>query len=319
MVRQALVSLGMLHLEFTTKTTTRVEVLGQYGRTLRMLKRRLDNPDGAVKTAIVCCILFCCFEAACNNYSGATSHLQNGLEMLKRLDDADFDVLSRTLGGLDVQASLLNDSRVPQLSSNLYEPFTTLDEAYHGLMKLQNRLLRSFITTRRDVPAPALDEKDTLSRDIHLWLQQYNQIEFTDKQKAAAQMLIFHHKVADMFLEASYPANAAAVFEASPNPRVEAILDLAEDVLKYSPSSTGTSLTSETGVVAPLFALALKCSDDHVRSRVLQLLGGSDRREGLYDTKGMAKTVQEFITAREERQVFNEQSSNEVSIRHLDL
>jgi hypothetical protein len=341
-VRQALVSLGMLHLEFTTTdNNTGVEVLNQYGKTLRMLKRRLDNADaGALKTAIVCCILFCCFEAACNNYNAATSHLQNGLSLMSSFEraqkdkDKDFDVLARMLEGLDVQASLLNDARKPQLP---HEPdarlpgtaFSTLDEAYQTLMRLKNGFLSSLITAspqtplRRDsLTAPALTEKDLLLRRLHLWLGRFENSEFIEKQETGAQMLLFHYKVADMFLTGSYPANATAVFEANPNTRAREILDLAEDVLRRTGYGGGSrrSLSSETGVAAPLFAMAMKCSDDHVRARALQLLERSDRREGLYDTQVMATNIQEVVAARDkERQLFNEQSSNELSIRHLDF
>jgi hypothetical protein len=335
-VRQALVSLGMLHLEFTTtsRDTAGVEVLTQYGRTLRMLKRRLDNADaGAMKTALICCILFCCFEAACNNYNGATGHLQNGLNLLSNFhDDPDLDVLTRMIGGLDVQASLLNDSRPPQLESDILPDtttitttFPTLDEAYQMQTKLKSGLLHSLMTAmpqnspkRGGLPVP--DKKDALAKQVDLWWTRFEHFKTTEAQETGAQILRFHHKVASMFLDGSSPANSARVFGSSPNTRAQEILDLAEDVLRRSEGGSRRSLSIETGVVAPLFAMAMQCSDDHVRTRALGLLDSLDRREGLYDTQGMIRSLQEFMAARYgERLVLNEQSSNELLIRHLDF
>jgi hypothetical protein len=332
-VRQALVSLGMLHLEFTTtsRDTAGVEVLTQYGRTLRMLKRRLDTADaGAMKTALICCILFCCFEAACNNYSGATGHLQNGLNLLSKFhDDPDLDVLTRMIGGLDVQASLLNDSRPPQLVSgslpDTTTTFPTLDEAYQMQTKLKSDLLRSLMTAvpqksakRGGLPAP--DTRDAVARQLDLWWTRFEHFEATEAQETGAQILRFHHKVACMFLDGSSPANRARVFGPIPNTRAQEILDLAEDVLRRSEGGSRRSLSIETGAVAALFAIAMQCSDDHVRTRALELLDSLDRREGLYDTRSMIRSLQEFMAARDgERLLLNEQSSNELSIRHLDF
>jgi hypothetical protein len=332
-VRQALVSLGMLHLEFTTtsRDTAGVEVLTQYGRTLRMLKRRLDKADaGAMKTALICCILFCCFEAACNNYNGATGHLQNGLNLLSNFhDDPDLDVLTRMIGGLDVQASLLNDSRPPQLESeslpDTTTTFLTLDEAYQMQTKIKSDLLHSFMTAMPQKSPkrgglPALDKKEALAKQIDLWWTRFEHFQTTEAQETGVQILRFHHKTASMFLDGSSPANNAKVFGSSPNTRAQEILDLAEDVLRRSEGGARRSLSIETGVVAPLFAMAMQCSDDHVRTRALGLLDSLDRREGLYDTQGMIRSLQEFMAARDEqRMVLNEQSSNELAIRHLDF
>ncbi|KAG6355020.1 hypothetical protein INS49_004101 [Diaporthe citri] len=87
-----------------------------------------------------------------------------------------------------------------------------------------------------------------------------------------------------MLLEANYPTNDL-VFGASPNFRAERILDMAHKVLDHSQGGE-TSLkqdsggqrrvfSSESGIVAPLFALAAKCSDEN--GKVYMMLGAWPR------------------------------------------
>lgn len=126
-VRQALVSLSSLHLNYTTESLShngmaRDDTLVQYGKALRMLQRRMKTPDAeAIRTALVCSVLFYCFEATLGNNEAATHHLQGGLNMLSSCHSNGTEQtevlhgISLEFERLDLQATLFYDQPVPHL------------------------------------------------------------------------------------------------------------------------------------------------------------------------------------------------------------
>ena len=109
-----------------------------------------------------------------------------------------------------------------------------------------------------------------------------------------ATALKLQHRVAEMFLSASFPEDST-IFGASPNSDAEFILELAESLVQNSQKSSlniascsstrARSFSSEMAIVAPLFLLAMKCHDRHVCQKAASLLAVPNRREGLIDAK----------------------------------
>ncbi|KAF2124247.1 hypothetical protein P153DRAFT_351139 [Dothidotthia symphoricarpi CBS 119687] len=351
-VRQALVSLSSLHLDYITLATPRTEVargetLAQYGKALRALGKHLEKPDmNATRTALICCILFYCFEATLGNDQAAMHHLQCGLNTLTSYrqvegfhETQDMSILSRVFERLDLQATLFDDGRVPNLvltsdedreicTTNLgcVEAFSRLDDAYRSLIKLQNWLFH-FLTKntlykpheREAIPASVLQEKDHLMKQFNRWMVRFDNIRYQanqdDREQCGIQTLLIHQQVSSMLLEADYPADDS-VFGASPNPRAEEVLGLADNVLRLTrheitlgktAKNSCRNFSSDTGVVAPLFTLAMKCSDESVCLRATELLATSQRREGLYDAQSMVAIIHQFRDARQQKRVRSEE------------
>jgi hypothetical protein len=111
-----------------------------------------------------------------------------------------------------------------------------------------------------------------------------------------------------MLLEANYPENQS-VFGASPNERARQVLMLIEDVLRHESESRPANdhpariFSSENGIVAALFLLAMKCSDENVCHRAFGLLSTSQRREDFYDAENMAAIVGSLLTAKQDKAV----------------
>jgi hypothetical protein len=358
-VRQALISLGSLHLEYVTTSTPENgiaggETLDQYGKALRALRRRLEKRDPeARRTALTCCILFYCVEAALGNSEAAMCHLKTGLNLLSPHDHRygyekaeDFDALSHVFEGLDLQATLFDDERKPHLvlmtdfehgncDTNIINSgaFLHLDEAHHALVKLQNGLFQFLTTnvshkfyTKDSLPASILKQKCALTKEFKSWLCRFNHLKTRKSQDeetmSRIQILLIHWQMSVMFLEANYPADQS-VFAATPNFKAEEILNLAENMLRRTGKNNTSNkiggdlrrnLSSETGIVAPLFALAMKCSDQQVCNRAIELLAASRRREGLYDAQSMVAIIQQFVLARQQkRPQFDEQCSKELT------
>ncbi|KAJ4289035.1 hypothetical protein N0V90_011377 [Kalmusia sp. IMI 367209] len=337
-VRQALVSLSSLHLDCTTASSgaARNETLMQYGKALRMLQKRLRTPGtDATRTALVCSILFHCFEATIGNSQAAMHHLQGGLSMLSSCHQQslerteELDVLSLELERLDLQATLFYDQPSAHVVSEKDEnsndapnvnSFRRLSDAHRTLVKLIYRgfhLISDNIphkfASREFVPPPVLQQKLELSKSLHQWKAMFDAFKEKLDQEAikeyGCQILLIHWHLATMLLDAVYPVDRT-VFCASPNPRAMHVLELVEGVLarttQQNPASPTSRppqrvISSEIGVVAPLFALALKCADDEVCDRALELLNTTQRREGLWEASHMASMIQQLRDARERR------------------
>lgn len=320
-VRQALVSLGSLHLQMTTDAGGS-EALTHYGKALRMLARRLGSVDSRVRmTALTCSILFHCFEAAAQNYGAAARHLQNGLNLLAHPstykihgEDGDFHVLSHMFETLDVQATLLSYERPrPQLTDLTdisVDTFSTLDEAQQKFIRLQNRLLRFVIPHKtpnnRSLPTIVSKQKIVLMEQLNTWLGGLNRLAARENQDEATlcgiDMLLLHWKALLMILDAEY-SNDSTVWNASPNSRADEVLDLAESIIERTGKGSTLDdkprliISSATGFVVPLFVLAMNCLDENSSSRALKLLETSHRQEGFYSSQVMAKIVRQFRPA----------------------
>lgn len=357
MVRQALVALSSLHLEYVTADSTGSEVatektLHQYGKALRALQTHLESDhQERSKVALVCCIIFYCFESTLGNHKAAMDHLRNGLMILasyqrehpqkSRSNDADIENLSKVLARFDMQATFFDDSRAPLLmlapleerKSGLADlkgetPFAGLEEAQLTLNKLLNWLFHflqqhiSHAGTPKDYLPPAIsEEKSQLVRGYAQWLTKVTSLETSLQQDSLTrpsdnldqlcgiQTLLILHRVTYMLLASKLPDDPT-VFDCSPNAAAEEVLARAEDVLRFTEvknASAGATKTprrncsSETGIVAPLFLLAIKCGDETVCRRAGDLLARARRREGLFDAKTMADTVQQLLKIKEYR------------------
>lgn len=341
-VRQALVSLSSLHLAYTTKAVpgtddTRHEAIARYGRAIQALRRRIEKPTHeitkTVKTALMCCILFYCFEAALGDSVAAIRHLDSGLDLLsthchrRELEDTDdLNQMSRILEGLDLQATTFDDGRVPRLllSTEVLRDtaaFQSLYEAWWAFTRLQNLVFR-FLTTKvsykfcekDSTPSFVLKEKCLLLEHFDAWMARFEQSDFLEddnkQQDPGAKVLLIQWNVSKMLLEANYPTNDS-VFGASPNPWADRVLDMARDVLGHcqwgdtnldqGSVAQRRRFSSESGIVASLFILSARCSDESVCDRALDLLTMSRRREGLYDAGSMVDVLHRFRTARQQK------------------
>ncbi|XEV03220.1 hypothetical protein FSHL1_008507 [Fusarium sambucinum] len=343
-LRQALVAMSSLHLDYITSDSVNsqaanVEILDNYGKAIRTIRRRLAQPSpDTTKVALICCIIFYCCETTLGNPDSAQQHLSNGLELLKsmsrhptEMEKDEIKELKTIFERLDMQASFFQDDRVPTLSLSDWEThkadydalvpksgFSTLQEANESLVKLQSWLY-SFVNKNADIhdagidllSSVVLDEKAALVTAYSSWRYAFENSQLMDKYDDHTmygyRFLLVHFCICQMIVESKFPVNEE-VFGASPNPAAHQILDMAETLLDYtaklnsSPSATQTprrNFSLESGVVAPLFALALKCSDESVVARAAQMLSKSQRREGLYDAQSMAMILTHLRRSRE--------------------
>jgi hypothetical protein len=332
-IRQVLVAFSSLHLDYISSDTlgresARTETLQQYGKGLRMLRRRLDKPTPeTTRLALICSVLFYCFEAAMGNMGGAMQHLERGLSLLASLPidtpgsvEAVYDVLAR----LDVQASVFDDSRVPRLrilNANELEagfvgssdiPFESIEDAQRKFNKLEHWLVRLLITqaslkgrARQEYPLAALEEKAALQREFARFLEKSKHPIVPSHGASAEEMdnglhsIMAQHLISSMVLDANIPEDPS-VFEAVPNARAMEGLDHAESFVAFlqrrnasvqTAKNPRRNFSSETGIIIPVILTRIKCADAAVTQRADRLLRSAQRQEGLFDTRAMVAIV----------------------------
>ncbi|OAL51563.1 hypothetical protein IQ07DRAFT_384903 [Pyrenochaeta sp. DS3sAY3a] len=272
-VLKALISLGSLHLDYFTETssesiTRRDTALVSYGKALRALHKLVHKPHpGSLKATLVCCIIFFCFEATLGNSEAAMRHLESGLKLLSSYHSLhrdeemeDLRPIVQMFQRLDLQATLFDDDRIPFLdmtarpkldSASPPSVFSNIDDACQGLVILQHWLFM-FLTknipykflAEEKIPGQVSEEKVQLSKQFRLWLKVFEkspfQVYHNDQTTWATKTLLLKWRVSWMLLEADYPTNEA-VFGACPNREAEDILALASDVLQHSLSPKAAS------------------------------------------------------------------------------
>ncbi|KAM0716794.1 hypothetical protein Q7P37_008239 [Cladosporium fusiforme] len=339
-ILQALVSLSSLHLAYATSglVVMSKDILNRYGKALRALGRRVEaGTTDAIKAALICCILFYCFECTLGNSEAALQHLRGGINILCNSQhqfhshgkDQDMSVVSAVFQRLRVQAAIFDTSSMPDLAPQLDKEwqvlkelppetssFERIEDAHHALVNLQGWLfqfLNANLAFKDDeayaIPTDVQNEKELLVRNFAMWEQRFeplNQISARDSVTVcASKLLLMHWQITSMLLSSDYPHDET-VFGACSNTGAERVLRLATDVLQATKErntsaaaarSPHHNFSSETGVVAPLFILAMKCSDESICEKATNLLTASQRREGLYDSNTMATITRSFRAA----------------------
>jgi hypothetical protein len=322
-VRSALVALSSSHLDHAASNdaSTQHHSLEQYGRALRALSKRIEVADNdAIRVALLCCILFYSFSATVGDTAAALQHLDRGLHILTASRQTSHDTLDQsilsTIARLDLQASLFDDSRMPVLqflsfagSWNPGVPFNTLHEAQCALDDVQRRIFKFLISNApfkneglENIPPHVMLEKTNLTTDHNTWHDKLTLFVETGQPapESGVQMLQIHHKLTNMLLDSNFPYNPEP-FGACPNQPAHEALDMIQHVLQTARQRNASSgaarnaqhnVSLETGIIAPLSLLAIKCSDEAVCARATRLLGLANRKEGLYDAATMVMVLQ---------------------------
>lgn len=308
----------------------------------RLRKYIATNSEPSKTVVLQCCILFYCFEVARGVHESALQHLRNGFSILQSGFDQEvnpegkhadsnpraeegLDEIREIMVRLDLQASLYDNTKVPLfrakvgISGTVME-FATLSQARSSLDSLMNQF-SSFLMKNAayreasfiDIPIPTLERKQDFDLQLQKWKLSYDTFckesiieksKIPEKeQKRSRQLLEIHYYTLQLFFNSAFPINPT-IFGRSPNLQVEEILRKAEDLIASyeKPGRRQRTFSAETGIIAPLFLIAMKVTDPTLASRVVQLLLRCNRREGLYDSEVIAQLILEIQRTRNARQ-----------------
>lgn len=321
--------------------------LQQYNRAISELRKHMSaTGHQSVEVALICCLLFIYFDILSGYRASALCHLENGLNILRGwrarnvhssssntwLPSSQSNIIEGYLiqlfCRLDIQASLLLDTRIPQSCTILpmggnevteFTPtrFSGLADARIVLEKIAN-YLTYFIAKQRQnpdrfsdsIPSAIIIEQAKINARLRGWSQALDDLlirrgaTMSNNDLGAVILLKMHRKGISLVL----------THAESPSERVSDrftgdfadVVSLAELLLK----STGVTRFSkgppifalDLGVIAPLFMTATFCRDATVRRKAISLLYASARQEALLDGATVAK-IAERGDARQDRAV----------------
>ena len=307
------------------------EVQALYVKALRQLRKYIAQHLEPSKTIVLqCCILFYCFEVARGDPQAALQHLQNGFSILQtgsaqklnpngrdaksiHKTDEGLDEIQEVMIRLDLQASLYDNSRVPLFQGQagmgrIVMRFETVSQARSLLDNLMNQFSNFLMENSHyreeyfNIPVSILERKHELGLRIQRWKLAYDafSVESTASrlkvpardQMWSMQLLEIHYDTLELFLKSAFPLNPG-VFGKFPNSPIEDIFRKVEDLLAGFEERGGHRriFSAETGVIAPLFLIAMKATDPALSSRAVQLLLSCNRREGLYDSNMVTRVI----------------------------
>lgn len=206
-----------------------------------------------------------------------------------------------------------NASCVPRMR------FENLDEAHWSLDKLQSWFFAFFAENDiykflplEELPTAVREEKDRLLTQYDMWQTTLLESTFQDIAEGSRDrtpevvkdgviILRLLHRMQQLLLRAILPLQEEAIFDVTPNPDIESVLDWAAHLVA-SPNVSPGSFSSETGIVAPLGIIVLKCHDPEICARAMAILAAAKRKESFIDSQMLVDAVAQFaqIRARKE-------------------
>ena len=304
--------------------------LEQYNRAVRLLRQRLSQDDRSKNVTLTSCILFTCMEFMRGNSDTATTHLRNGLNIL-RLQPPDNSVDPNTVQGLGLDKSLAPVFARVALVQSLYgqtrhhrfwdlmdvpaeyspSQFKTLDAARTSLINLMNAVLTFCYMKDYELfesQEATILRQQSIAHKLDEWASAFNN--FTHEQ-APAQILD-HRGVsivrAHYLLNALWVQKALFCEEEAFDVHIPSFIEIVNILERaiHSPGKPNTDLadlpsfSADMGIVSVLFFTAIKCREPSVRRRASAVLRRGPRREGMWDSIESARVADLIIAVEEE-------------------
>ncbi len=342
-IHHALVALSAAHENFKLKQVPEEAEskdsnyrfsMQQYNKAIQHLSDHLSSGNGrwGAEVALICCVVFICYESLQGNLELALAHLESGLGILRNWrketsssssrssEIVGKDILINLFLRLEIQASGFLKTRKPQLEmltagvdSGVKPPisatFRNIEEAKDSQEKLTvwlfrflalNAKYKSVLPAERP-PAVTLEhmELETQFQLFSVGIDGLLEKPLNALDFRAATVLKIRYHVTLIMLATSSPA--LPVPQTQPrdlSSHYRALISMSELILKKPKSkalSFSPAFSFDANVVAPLYFTAMNCPDQSMCQEALYLLKISPRREGLFDAATMAQIAEKKI------------------------
>lgn len=336
-IHHALVALSAAHETFKMNDLTDyIDVhhqfpMQQYNKAIQHLSSHLsNNARWGTEIALICCMIFICFESVRGNLDSALAHLQSGLNIMRdwrrnkssrNPELVGRETLIKMFLRLEIQAvAFIRNSRQPQLDMltasadsgskpDVSTCFLNLDQARESQEKLVVWLFR-FLALNAEYqnvpplkrPASVLLEHMELQTQFQLFSvaidafleNPITQVSVHDLRGAIALKL--RQKVTYIMLTTSSPALGEAEKRSTDViPEFRNLISLAESLVNDPDTKEVAPIpcfSFDTSVIAPLYYVAINCPDPALTQRAMQILSAVPRREGLFDAATVCKIAQ---------------------------
>lgn len=278
-----------------------------------------------IDRVLIACAVFICYDNVRGNYKAAAIHTQSGRSILaqhrtrlKRLARRnDLGEIQQLFGRLDISAITFSEQnsvyayRIMDFFSSspnlIPDEFMTIDEARAPLVDhvrwtllLGGELHEAERAGNFDYIAALERQRVTLTSHMDRWLEHFESI--VAKEPYASRSLILTlrlwHTLALLQL--------ATIYEDT-EMRFDAYLDIFTQIVEYaeqilslvSKQEERYTFSFDLGISIPLFAVAQRCRDPHIRRRAIALMRTESRQEGAWESIGAADVVERWMLAEE--------------------
>ncbi|KAI0467761.1 hypothetical protein F4859DRAFT_224484 [Xylaria cf. heliscus] len=212
-------------------------------------------------------------------------------DTFKTIDDAQADLtrLQSTMLQFLISNNPFKFCPEHELPEKLKLEKQAIEEAYTRWIEKLNRSNHDKSTpfTERNDYYPGSDGTGTRSEE-----EGYSVQVLESAQDPVIAILLIHYYVFRLLLAANFPYDPS-VFNGPSNSENANMLNNVLDLIESTPQAQGAgnrSLEVETGIVAPLFLVVMKCTDPAIFKRAFGLLSGlRGRREGMFDSRVLAE------------------------------
>ncbi|KAI9798772.1 MAG: hypothetical protein M1833_004602 [Piccolia ochrophora] len=304
--------------------------LQQYSKAIGALNHSISaRGASSAEVALMACVMLLNFEVFQGNDFAALAHLTSGLNILCGTDNkeclassfsdgsvaqifARFDTMVASYVGFHCPRVQLLQQIFPSSSPDPFA-FPDVDQAGDMLCAEMGRMY-IFLRTSAEpckyllpnqVPMSAISERNSHQEWLHRWSTTLDSLLRTKSNKMSTEelrdVLTFrmHSKTMYITLAVCLEGNEVAYdqFESL----FADIVTLTTSIRLATPSIKGSlSLSSQLGVVSPLYATATKCRHPSIRREAVALLLASSYREGIWDGVALGRVAQCVMTWEED-------------------
>ncbi|KAK0641984.1 hypothetical protein B0T16DRAFT_335342 [Cercophora newfieldiana] len=290
------------------------KALDFYGRALGLVRLQQDVlSDYTLRIAIICCVLFACFEAVHDSCDASISHIRHGLMMSPPqgvsptafvLDDEILRVFQR-MEYLAFCVSLLQGLPPPSriflcLSEqfDLSRPFTDLIQARRCLDQFQHACMRATIAKPASTSVPLAPLEDWHRAFMPLASQLTRSGTNNLAYYQAISLLLQYHIAHTSLALLPYATNDSLI-SVPPihhvleglTPHYKEMLRLAETLMACEPRADPRKriFTMDHEPALAVFMTATGCADQSARAEALAMLDRYPQRDGFWDRRRIVR------------------------------
>lgn len=290
--------------------------LKQYNKAIVNLRQSLSKGKPQIRTALVACLLFVCFENFHGDYEAAAKHMQCGLSLVDQwqaqsspgqieelYNDEVFQMYARynaqsfqhvgSASSLNPNPRLLYLENMGRKEVSIPVIFTDVREARRYWDLCMERCIDYYKMSSpyrydNDQPHWILEEADACATLLQQFEDAFwpilSQPGDESSIDSGAVILYLCNKISAMYLQVSVVRGESHWdgFTQHFEEIIRRSAKVVERTRSMGPNQTGV-FTFELGIIPPLHLAAMKCREPRLRRQAIALLLSTPRREGCWD------------------------------------
>jgi hypothetical protein len=296
--------------------------LKHYSFAVKSLKEAISSQPENIESVLLCSMLFVCFDSLRGNYTAASTHLNSGLKILCSEKDAgrlspSYARIIEQFTCLGVSTGVFIDSHLPESNTHSIwsqfsylgsgrdnSNFKTIDDARHNInMILNDFMLHHTMSQNTDDLSgyKARMATSTTRAGLAAWNRNFdamilrqNPTSLSSDALRGSILMKLHHASLIAIVNGVDQVEGDAL-----NAPYHTIVTLARSLVNANvtskPARTKANISSDLGLVSPLFVTISRCTVPELRREALELLKAVPRREGLWDAEIVARIAIEVL------------------------